>query len=69
MFPGIPFGVWLAFKRDMALLGLWTGLTISLVYCAAVGVYLCLETDWQYEVQKVLNRLAADKRTNNADEP
>ncbi|OBZ77895.1 putative transporter C11D3.06 [Grifola frondosa] len=43
---GIPFGMWLAFDRGMNLHGLWIGLTISLVYAAAVGVWLCLLTDW-----------------------
>ncbi|KAI0795658.1 MATE efflux family protein [Abortiporus biennis] len=58
---GIPFGIWLAFKRDMALHGLWVGLTVSLVYSAAVGVTLCLKTDWEREVEKVRERIAADK--------
>ena len=42
--------------------GLWIGLTLALVYCAAVGVYLCLITDWQKEVEKVAVRLAADRK-------
>lgn len=59
---GIPFGMWLAFKRDMALHGLWVGLTVSLVYCAAVGLWLCLSADWEREVSKVRARLAADQK-------
>lgn len=43
-------------------MGLWIGLTVSLVYCSAIGVYLCLQTDWQHEVEKVINRLASDKK-------
>ncbi|KAI0040201.1 MATE efflux family protein [Auriscalpium vulgare] len=58
---GIPFGVWLAFSRGMELHGLWIGLTVSLVYSAVVGVYLCLVTDWPHELDKVQKRLAADK--------
>lgn len=46
----------------MELKGLWIGLTLALVYCAAVGVYLCLITDWQKEVEKVAVRLAADRK-------
>ncbi|OSD07821.1 MATE efflux family protein [Trametes coccinea BRFM310] len=61
---GIPFGVWLAFWRDMQLHGLWIGLTVSLVYCAAAGVWLCLRTDWNREVEKVRVRLEADKHSN-----
>lgn len=47
----------------MHLIGLWIGLTVALVYAAAVGVLLCLRTDWQHEVDKVMSRLAADKKT------
>ena len=59
---GIPFGVWLAFKAGLELAGLWVGLTVSLVYCAVIGVYVCLRTEWAHEVQKVLDRLAKDKK-------
>ncbi|KAI0330061.1 MATE efflux family protein [Cubamyces sp. BRFM 1775] len=59
---GIPFGIWLAFWRGMQLHGLWVGLTVSLVYCAAVGVWLCLRTDWEREVEKVRMRLEADRK-------
>jgi len=58
---GIPFGIWLAFKKDMGLHGLWYGLTLALVYCSAFGVYISLKTDWKREVQKVTDRLEADK--------
>ncbi|OCH87072.1 MATE efflux family protein [Obba rivulosa] len=57
---GIPFGIWLTFKRHMQLHGLWIGLTISLVYCATVGVWICLRTNWEREVQKVRDRLVAE---------
>ncbi|TDL13472.1 MATE efflux family protein [Rickenella mellea] len=66
---GIPFGIWLAFKRDMNLAGLWVGLTVSLVYSATFGVALCLKTDWQHEVDKVMARLAKDKRVLSHGEP
>ncbi|TFY63208.1 hypothetical protein EVG20_g6409 [Dentipellis fragilis] len=59
---GIPFGMWLTFKHNMGLHGLWLGLTVSLVYSAVIGVYLCLSTDWNHEVKKVHNRLARDKQ-------
>ncbi|KAH9922447.1 mate-domain-containing protein [Amylocystis lapponica] len=64
---GIPFGLWLTFKRGMALHGLWIGLTVSLVYCAAAGVWLCLRTDWAREVEKVRVRLAADQKARAGD--
>ena len=40
----------------MDLFGLWIGLTLSLVYCASIGVYLNLNTDWEHEVEKVRMR-------------
>ncbi|KAI0634984.1 MATE efflux family protein [Trametes polyzona] len=59
---GIPFGIWLAFWHDMALHGLWIGLTVSLVYCAAAGVTISLRTDWDRQVEKVRLRLEADTK-------
>ncbi|GJE86748.1 MATE efflux family protein [Phanerochaete sordida] len=59
---GIPFGIWLAFKRDYELLGLWIGLTLALVYEAVAGAWLCLRTDWNYQVEKVRARLAAEHK-------
>ncbi|KAH8998173.1 MATE efflux family protein [Lactarius akahatsu] len=58
---GIPIGVWLAFRCNMGLHGLWSGLTVSLVYGSALGVWIALKTDWAWEVQKVQRRLEADK--------
>jgi MATE family multidrug resistance protein len=45
----------------MGLHGLWYGLTVSLIYGSAVGVWLALKTDWNKEVQKVQKRLQRDK--------
>lgn len=58
---GIPIGLWLAFRCDFGLHGLWHGLTVSLVYGSTVGVWLGLNTDWNKEVQKVQKRLQEDK--------
>lgn len=33
------------------------GLTFSLVYCAVLGIWLCIRTDWEREVEKVQERL------------
>jgi MATE family multidrug resistance protein len=66
---GIPFGVWLTFKMGMGLVGLWVGITISLIYCSGWGTYLCMTTDWQREVKKVSDRLAVEnKNANQAEE-
>lgn len=51
----------------MGLHGLWYGLTVSLIYGSAVGVWLGLKTDWNREVQKVQKRLEHDKATWEAD--
>ncbi|KAJ7484518.1 MATE efflux family protein [Mycena latifolia] len=59
---GIPFGAWLAFSCDFGLHGLWIGLTLSLVYCAVFGTLLCVRTDWDHEVRKVLARINAESK-------
>jgi len=64
---GIPFGIWLAFKCDMQLSGLWIGLTVSLVYCATGGVWLCLRTDWKKEVRKIMDRIEAENKLGRSD--
>ncbi|EIW77128.1 multidrug Oligosaccharidyl-lipid polysaccharide flippase [Coniophora puteana RWD-64-598 SS2] len=60
---GIPFGILLAFspRFDLKLAGLWIGLTVSLVYCSVFSTWLCVRTDWEREVRKVMDRLAAER--------
>ena len=58
---GIPFGIYLAFKCHTGLHGLWIGLTMSLIYGSTIGAIICLRTNWDREVQKVRERLEADK--------
>ncbi|KAJ3912424.1 hypothetical protein F5877DRAFT_20147, partial [Lentinula edodes] len=41
--------------------GLWTGLTVSLVYCAVLRTILCLMTDWEHKVDKVRARMQAEE--------
>ncbi|EIW79476.1 multidrug Oligosaccharidyl-lipid polysaccharide flippase [Coniophora puteana RWD-64-598 SS2] len=64
---GIPFGVFLTLKRDMGLQGLWIGITVALVYGAAVSLWLCLRSDWEKEVRKVRERLEVDKKAMIAE--
>ncbi|CAK5272855.1 unnamed protein product [Mycena citricolor] len=63
---GIPFGIWLAFSWNMGLPGLWIGLTVSLVYCAFFGTLLCVRSDWNHEVDKVVKRNEAENRDKAA---
>jgi len=59
---GIPVGFILAFKFDMGLSGLWIGLVVALVYCTIVGIWLNFRTDWNFEVQKVCERIEKERR-------
>lgn len=59
---GIPFGLWLAFKQDMQLAGLWCGLTAALLYTSTLSIWICLKTNWKREVEKVAERLAVDNK-------
>jgi hypothetical protein len=61
---GLPIAIFLAFHKTthLGLGGLWLGLAISLVYCAAVGVWICLRADWDWEVIVVAKRLQAAKK-------
>lgn len=65
---GIPFGAWLAFNWDFGLHGLWIGLTVSLVYCALIGTWICVRTDWEREVRKVVARLDAENKARRREE-
>jgi len=51
----------------MQLHGLWVGLTVSLIYCATGGVWLCLRTDWNEEVRKVMARIEAENKQGRED--
>lgn len=59
---GIPVGIWLAFRMDLKLFGLWSGLGLATGLAALVGLYLCFTTDWHEEVAKAVERLAVDKQ-------
>jgi multidrug resistance protein, MATE family len=59
---GIPFGIWLAFSHHFGLYGLWIGLTVALVYSATAGVWICLRTDWEHQVDKVRRRLEEEHK-------
>ncbi|KXN80815.1 hypothetical protein AN958_07251 [Leucoagaricus sp. SymC.cos] len=59
---GIPFGILLAFKYNLKLHGIWTGLAMSLFYCAVLGLWLAvMRADWDWEVEKVKKRIEAER--------
>lgn len=59
--------MWLAFSWDMGIEGLWIGLTVSLVYCALFSTLLCVRTDWDREVWKVMQRLEEQHKTRRME--
>ncbi|KAI5994534.1 MATE efflux family protein [Pisolithus marmoratus] len=63
-----PLALWLTFKRDFGLFGLWWGLNLAMIFATSIGLYLCLTTDWDKEVEKVVARLAVDKGYRPVDE-
>jgi len=65
---GIPLGVYLGFTKHYHLDGLWLGLTFSLVYCAVIGTWVCLRTDWDSQIRRVLQRLKEEDRRRVEDE-
>jgi MATE family multidrug resistance protein len=66
---GIPFGIYLAFKWDLGLHGLWIGLTVSLVYSATFGTLISYRTDWDTERRRVSDRLEADNKRRSKRDP
>jgi len=62
-------GVYLAFKYDMKLWGLWMGLTVGLVCTGVIGGLIVLWADWDHEVEKVAERLEGDRKLRKGDEP
>ena len=58
-------GIYLAFKQDMNLWGLWIGLTIALVFTSGIGGLIVLRADWDHEVKKVMDRLESDRNVGD----
>ncbi|KAG9313747.1 MATE efflux family protein [Chiua virens] len=59
-FIGCPIGFWLTFKEHWGLFGLWWSINIAMVWAVSIGMYFCVTTDWQEEVEKGIARLAVD---------
>lgn len=59
----LPIGFFLAFHESyrLGLVGIWIGLSLSLVYAAVIYVWICLRVDWDKEVMVVAKRINASK--------
>ncbi|KZV96917.1 mate-domain-containing protein [Exidia glandulosa HHB12029] len=64
---GIPLGLYLAFPLGQELMGLWEGLTLSLIYASVVSTWIVLRTDWPREVRKVLLRFEKDREDEDRE--
>ena len=60
-------GIYLTFKQDAGLHGLWIGLTIALVLTSVVGGLIVLRADWDDEVKKVKERFEAERDSGRDD--
>ena len=58
---GLPTGIFLAFHKDLGLVGIWMGLSISLLYNCIIGIYLIVRTNWEEEVRKVMERIEREE--------
>ncbi|KAG8744387.1 hypothetical protein FRC12_014814 [Ceratobasidium sp. 428] len=60
-FIGIPLGLYLTFRQDLGLKGLWIGAAVALVFVAAVLGTVVLWLDWDVQVKQAKERVE-DKR-------
>ncbi|KIJ46344.1 hypothetical protein M422DRAFT_249932 [Sphaerobolus stellatus SS14] len=47
---GIPLGIYLAFSKDMGLVGLWTGIATALICGGLASIFIYLRMDWDKAV-------------------
>ena len=60
--------MYITFKHNMGLWGLWIGLTLALVCTDVIGGLIILRADWDHEVEKVMKRLEGERNLGNDDE-
>ena len=60
-------GIYLTFKQDMKLWGLWIGLTVALTFAGSIGGLIVMRADWDHEVKKVVERLENDGNADDDD--
>ncbi|KZV96894.1 MATE efflux family protein [Exidia glandulosa HHB12029] len=68
-FAGIPLGLYLTFRKNMGLLGLWAGLSLSLLMVMAFVVTLVSTLDWEVEAEKARERLRGRRGRPEASPP
>lgn len=57
---GIPLGLYLAFRQNLMLLGLWLGLSLSLLTTTGFILTLIPRLDWETEAKKARERLESN---------
>ncbi|KAJ3180902.1 hypothetical protein HDU87_001548 [Geranomyces variabilis] len=57
---GLPLGFMAAFKFGMDLAGLWVGLTVGLISCSAVTIFVIYRMDWAAEAERARVRIAKE---------
>ncbi|EJD39152.1 MATE efflux family protein [Auricularia subglabra TFB-10046 SS5] len=59
---GIPLGLFLTFDKKLGLLGLWLGLSVSLVITTTFELIMTMRLDWDAETARVRRRLQSSER-------
>ncbi|MCL7025210.1 hypothetical protein MKW94_000040 [Papaver nudicaule] len=57
---GLPIGIFMGFKLDWGLKGLWGGLQIGIGLQTIILLIMCWRNDWDKEVQKSKDRVSDD---------
>lgn len=49
---GLPLGMFLCFRKDMGIRGLWLGLVVALIINASLDAFFVYRVDWQHRASK-----------------
>ena len=60
---GIPLALYLAFRQNFELQGLWMGLSVSLVITTGFIVTFISRLDWEMEAKKARDRLQSSPQS------
>ncbi|KAI9491945.1 mate-domain-containing protein [Zychaea mexicana] len=64
----LPLGIYLAFKHDFGLAGLWIGQCVALFLVGGVEWLIILRINWNREVDKCFERVRAERKDEEGDE-